>query len=176
MMNDDTRLTRAGRALGALTAGEQERARMHAGRTHGTLATHERAVRRRAVQRRRAGRAAGGVAIAASVLVVARFVDRSAVPIDTAPSGGALVEFMFDGDRATHVTLVGEFNEWNARATPMQRAPDGRWRVALAVPPGRHTYAFVVNDSVWTADPTAPRAPERWFDSPRSVLVVGDPQ
>ena len=51
-------------------------------------------------------------------------------------------------------------------------AAGGAWHVALPLASGRHVYAFVVDGSSWVADPQAPLAPERWFGTPNSVLLV----
>lgn len=82
------------------------------------------------------------------------------------------VQFMFVAPAATRVSLVGEFNDWDPEATPMVRAPGGTWRVALPLARGRHVYAFVVDGSSWVADPAAPLAPERWFGTSNSVVLV----
>lgn len=82
------------------------------------------------------------------------------------------VQFMLVAPSATRVALVGEFNDWDASATPMARAPGGAWHVALPLSSGRHVYAFVVDGSAWVADPQAPLAPERWFGAQNSVLLV----
>lgn len=52
---------------------------------------------------------------------------------------------------ATHVMVAGTFNDWNTQATPMARDDGGRWRVALALPPGRYEYKFLV-DGVWCCE------------------------
>ena len=86
-----------------------------------------------------------------------------------------LVRFVFAAPRARRVSLVGEFNGWNAEATPMHRSADGvLWAASLALPPGRHLYAFVVDDSTWLPDPDAPLAPDSWFGVRNSVMVVSD--
>jgi 1,4-alpha-glucan branching enzyme len=56
--------------------------------------------------------------------------------------------FEFFAPAAQEVFLVGEFNDWDAKATPMRRSPDGTWRVQLLLSPGFHRYKFVV-DSIW---------------------------
>jgi len=82
------------------------------------------------------------------------------------------VQFMLVAPSATRVALVGEFNDWDATATPMVRAAGGAWHVALPLANGRHVYAFVVDGSSWVADPQAPLAPERWYGARNSVLLV----
>ena len=83
------------------------------------------------------------------------------------------VEFVFVAPSARNVSVVGDFNGWDAAATPMQRA-DGRttWSVAVQLPAGRHVYAFVVDGNAWVAAPQAPLSPEQWFGQRNSVVVV----
>jgi hypothetical protein len=51
----------------------------------------------------------------------------------------------------------------------------GLWSQTLALRPGRHIYAFVVDDSVWMRDPRTPAASDADFGRPGSVLLVGRP-
>jgi hypothetical protein len=84
------------------------------------------------------------------------------------------VHFALVAPAASHVSLVGDFNRWDASATPMRQLGDGRlWIVDLPLPPGRHVYAFVVDGDV-TPDPAAPRAGEEDFGVPSSVVLVGN--
>jgi 1,4-alpha-glucan branching enzyme len=82
------------------------------------------------------------------------------------------VQFTLVAPAATRVALVGEFNDWDPRATPMVRVGGGAWHVALPLADGRHVYAFVVDGSSWVSDPQAPLAPERWYGASNSVLLV----
>jgi 1,4-alpha-glucan branching enzyme len=70
------------------------------------------------------------------------------------------------------VALVGDFNDWDATATPL-RSASGAWSVAVRLVPGRHSYAFVLDGVRWIADPLAPPAPDDDFGSPGSVVTVG---
>ena len=83
------------------------------------------------------------------------------------------VEFVFVAPAARNVALVGDFNGWDATATPMRKT-DGRatWSVSVPLAAGRHVYAFVVDGSDWVADPQAPLSPEQWFGQRNSVVVV----
>ena len=79
---------------------------------------------------------------------------------------------------AVGVSLVGDFNAWNASATPMTRSADGKaWTVTVQLPAGRHVYAFVVDGAQgggqWVPDPAALRAPDDGFGTPNSVVLVG---
>ena len=73
---------------------------------------------------------------------------------------------------ARRVSLVGDFNGWDPSATPMRQGPDGRWTASIPLGLGSYAYAFVVDDTLWIADPNAPRAPRSEFGAAGSVLVV----
>jgi hypothetical protein len=88
------------------------------------------------------------------------------------------IRFVLVAPRASTVSVVGDFNNWDAQATPMTRnSTAGTWSVAIPLPAGRHVYAFVVNGAngttQWVADPTAPLAPEDGLGAPNSVVLVG---
>lgn len=85
-----------------------------------------------------------------------------------------VVRFVLVAPTAGRVSLVGDFNAWDATRTPMRPTGDaGVWTVELPVSAGRHVYAFVVDGTRWVADPAAPLAPEDGFGSRNSVIVVG---
>src|SRR5690242_6452724 len=66
--------------------------------------------------------------------------------------------FVFNSKSAHKVFVVGDFNRWDPTATPMTRSSDGElWSAVIPITPGRHTYAFMVDDSVFTLDPNAPK-------------------
>jgi len=84
-----------------------------------------------------------------------------------------MVHFALVAPRASRVTVVGDFNDWDPKATPMRKLPSGAtWTVAIAVPEGRYAYAFVIDGRTWLPDPTAPIAPGDGFGHESSVLVV----
>jgi hypothetical protein len=89
------------------------------------------------------------------------------------PVSDTVVRFVFIAPRgATNVSLVGDFNQWDSTKTPMSRgAIDGEWTVTLPLSQGRHLYSFVV-DGAWSADPTAPLAPDDGFGHANSVKLV----
>ncbi|MDQ2667474.1 MAG: isoamylase early set domain-containing protein [Gemmatimonadota bacterium] len=86
------------------------------------------------------------------------------------------VELVFSAPAATSVRVVGDFNGWDERTAPMLRDnASGLWSVRLMLRPGRHVYAFVVNDTQWMRDPRATAAPDADFGRPGSVVLVGRP-
>ena len=64
------------------------------------------------------------------------------------------VNFICHSPQAKAVTLVGDFNNWNASANPMTQMPDRSWLLRLEMKHGHHRYAFLV-DGVLTLDPQA---------------------
>jgi len=87
------------------------------------------------------------------------------------------ITFVLVAPHAATVSVVGDFNNWDAKATPMTRTPTGgRWSVNVPLRAGRHVYAFVLNGAngiQWVADPAAPLAPEDGLGAPNSVVLVG---
>jgi hypothetical protein len=87
-----------------------------------------------------------------------------------------LRQFVFQSARAKRVSVVGDFNQWNASSAPMVRSADGTlWSVLVPILPGRHVYAYMVDDSVLTLDPTAATARDPDFGTEASVVLVGKP-
>lgn len=46
---------------------------------------------------------------------------------------------------ATEVFVAGTFNDWNPRASPMERWSDDDWEIDLKLPPGQYEYKFVID-------------------------------
>jgi 1,4-alpha-glucan branching enzyme len=55
---------------------------------------------------------------------------------------------------AQSVSLVGDFNQWNAHAHLMKQQIDQAWAITVELKHGHHRYAFLV-DGVLTLDPRA---------------------
>jgi predicted carbohydrate-binding protein with CBM48 len=116
--------------------------------------------------------AATAPALAPESLTLASALPATRYPVPaTVPT-----QFVLDAPRASRVALVGDFNAWNAAATPLARvSSSGIWTVTVPIAPGRHTYAFMVNGTAWTLDPRAPAAQDPDFGTPSSVVLVGTP-
>jgi hypothetical protein len=170
-------------------AAEREREREHAARQQ---------------QRMRTARRLGGGLLAAAALVMAVFLgtrkDSTPSRVASAPGSDAAttmsaatpvaqlaendpaalemaprpVQFVFRSPDASRVDVVGDFNTWE-KAAMVRDSASGLWSATLMVRPGRHVYAFIVNDSVWKRDPRAVAAPDADFGRPGSVLLVGRP-
>jgi serine protease AprX len=84
------------------------------------------------------------------------------------------VVFSFHDDAAGGVSLVGDFNGWDEKATPMRRDANGTWNVALESPaPGIYRYKLVV-DGRWISDPgNALREPDPYGGFNSMAIVEG---
>jgi 1,4-alpha-glucan branching enzyme len=121
-----------------------------------------------AVTAARAARA-GAEPVSAPVVPPVVPVAGVAAALDEAPRP---VRFGLRAPEARRVALVGDFNRWDPVATPLARTADG-WEVEVALTPGRHAYAFVVDGARWVLDPAAQRERDPDFGQARSVTVVG---
>ena len=52
---------------------------------------------------------------------------------------------------AKAVFVAGTFNNWNPASHPLTHLRDGRWALALDVPPGRYEYKFII-DGRWCCE------------------------
>lgn len=82
------------------------------------------------------------------------------------------VQFIVHVPSAARVTVVGDFNDWNLTATPLQHASGDLWTVTVPLVPGRYSYNFVIDGQRWVTDPVAPRARTNEFGQPSSVITV----
>ena len=101
--------------------------------------------------------------------------ERAPVPVGTTTASGEGIRFDLTlPNAAAEVALVGDFNGWDAHATPMiRRRNDGAWSAKVPLPPGRHVYAFVVDGRRWLVDPLAPQVPDDGYGPANAVVVDG---
>jgi 1,4-alpha-glucan branching enzyme len=85
-----------------------------------------------------------------------------------------MTRFVFNAESASRVTIVGDFNDWDPDASPLQEMGKGVWTITIPLAPGRYQYTFVVDGTSWVADPGAPRTLEDDFGQPNSIITVGD--
>jgi 1,4-alpha-glucan branching enzyme len=62
--------------------------------------------------------------------------------------------FICNAPQAKQVSLIGDFNQWNPRANPLQQGADGAWTLRIELRHGHHRYAFQV-DGELVLDPQA---------------------
>jgi hypothetical protein len=101
-------------------------------------------------------------------------------PMDTVvqrpPASDTVVTFVLVAPSAARVSVVGDFNQWSAAATPMTRIGNSNaWSVTVPIAAGRHLYSFLAvgpDGERWIADPYAPAADDG-FGRVNSIVFVG---
>ena len=81
--------------------------------------------------------------------------------------------FLCSAPQAKNVSLIGDFNDWQPAAQPMQRMPDGCWTARLELRHGSHRYLFLV-DGRPVLDPRAHgivREPNQWHEAASLIAV-----
>ncbi|HEX7018643.1 MAG TPA: hypothetical protein VF159_01425 [Gemmatimonadaceae bacterium] len=125
-----------------------------------------------------ASRAQGSAAAVATAAAVPREANgpMTAVSASDLESMAVPTQFVLESRAAHRVALVGDFNGWNPSQTPMARHDgSGLWATTIPVAPGRHLYAFMIDDSLFTLDPRKPAAKDRDIGATASVIIVGRP-
>lgn len=80
----------------------------------------------------------------------------SGTPVGGGKAPWRTIYFRLEAKDAREVALVGDFNDWNARKHVLERNADGVWECHMPLPPGRYTYAFLV-DGARHPDPRCER-------------------
>lgn len=75
---------------------------------------------------------------------------------------------------AKKVHLVGEFNDWNKKATPMQRLKNGSYKATLDLAVGQaYSYRYLIDGKAWENDWDAHRyEPAPFAGTDNSVVEV----
>ncbi len=96
-----------------------------------------------------------------------------AAPAVSTAAGVRPVNFVLVAPEAANVFVVGDFNDWDPRATPLVRSePGGVWTASLALKPGLYQYSYLVDGRIRAGDVDAPRAPGDEFGAGSSVVLV----
>ena len=84
---------------------------------------------------------------------------------------GSPTQFTFPAPTTQQVSLAGDFNNWDTRAAPMQKGPDGIWRLSVPLAPGRYEYRFFA-DGMWHNDPAAQQKAANALGTENCVRIV----
>jgi len=82
-----------------------------------------------------------------------------------------MTQFAFPAPTARQVSLAGDFNNWDTKAGPMHKGPDGVWHLGVSLRPGRYEYRFFADD-VWCNDPAAQQMARNSLGTENCVRVV----
>ena len=73
---------------------------------------------------------------------------------------------------AGSVALCGDFNDWSAEATALERGDDGSWQVSIPLEPGRsYRYRYLLDGERWE-NGQADRYEPNPYGGVDSVIVV----
>jgi 1,4-alpha-glucan branching enzyme len=81
------------------------------------------------------------------------------------------VNFYCDAPNAKSVHVVGDFNDWDPNAHPMERRADGWWFLEVLLGHGHHRYQFLV-DGKAMLDPRATGVTFREWSERVSLVAV----
>lgn len=75
---------------------------------------------------------------------------------------------------AQHITLAGDFNNWDPGATPMKGLKSGEFTATLDLETGReYQFRYVIDGESWVSEPEADKqVPNPFGDGQNSVLVI----
>lgn len=83
------------------------------------------------------------------------------------------VLFFFSDDRATSVSLAGDFNGWDPDKYKLEKDEHGFWRAALSAPPaGLYHYKFIVDGQRWIEDPNNEMKVPDNYGGMNSVITI----
>ncbi len=83
--------------------------------------------------------------------------------------------FQVEWPEANTVAVVGNFNEWDADATPMKKNRSGVWKADLVLDEGNYEFRYLVNGQEWRNDEEAAATPNV-FGSYNSAFSVELPK
>ncbi|MEJ2646819.1 MAG: alpha-amylase family glycosyl hydrolase [Sedimentisphaerales bacterium] len=89
--------------------------------------------------------------------------------------GDGWVSFAIYAPDKQSVNLIGSFNNWDYRRTPLEQKQPGYWMAAFQLDKGTYQYQFLIDKELVICDPyarwTAPG--EKDSDQPKAVIEVG---
>ncbi len=74
---------------------------------------------------------------------------------------------------AAKASVVGEFNDWDIRATPMEKLKDGTFTATVDLEIGRdYQFRYLLDESIWETDFTADKFVQTPFTNGENSIVV----
>ena len=81
------------------------------------------------------------------------------------------VTFSLEAAEAKEVSLMGDFDKWNAKNRPMKMNQSGMWEKIVMLFPGRYEYRFLV-DGQWWNDPQNDQVCPNLFGTQNNVITI----
>lgn len=100
-------------------------------------------------------------------------IGRDSAMVAAAEAPPIYVQFRLEAAGAGRVALAGSFTEWQPQHEMVESRP-GVWTLIVALEPGVHDYAFLVDGQRWVVDPVAPAVDDGFggMNSRLSLLPV----
>jgi 1,4-alpha-glucan branching enzyme len=79
-----------------------------------------------------------------------------------------------EANSASSIHVVGEFNNWDTKATPMKKQKNGTFTTTLNLEPGKeYQFRYLIDGKYWENDWNADKyAPTPFGDCDNSVVVT----
>jgi 1,4-alpha-glucan branching enzyme len=81
------------------------------------------------------------------------------------------IQFSLQAAEVQKVSLVGDFNNWNPDADPMQKNGNGKWTKTKMLSQGNYEYKYCV-DGEWMHDPQNLRVCMNCFGTQNNIVKV----
>lgn len=82
------------------------------------------------------------------------------------------VTFELPSLAAKTVSVVGDFNKWDAESGLMKQRKDGSWSRAVRLDPGKYRFRYVADEKTWHNDPAADGYEPSEFGQDNCIVVV----
>lgn len=79
------------------------------------------------------------------------------------------IYFRFYRPQAEQISVVGDFNGWNPKMTPMSREENGYWSARLNLKDGVYKFRYLANGGQWFTDYAA-----HGIECADSLVIVGN--
>ncbi len=78
------------------------------------------------------------------------------------------------GQKSKTAHLVGDFNDWNTQATPMNKQKDGSFSITVEFKKGNeYQFKYLLNDETWINEPEADKlVPSYLQDEKNSEIII----
>ncbi len=95
--------------------------------------------------------------------------------IETDESGqvGKVTFTLADIDAEQRVSVVGDFNDWDPLANPLEQDSSGRHSVTVELPAGAsYHFKYLADDGAWFCDPDVAERELNEYGEPNSLLQL----
>lgn len=93
------------------------------------------------------------------------------IPFPGAVDNQGEVSFSIYAPGKKSVHLIGDFNNWDAKADPMKEIADGYWFVTKKLIQGSFAYQFLIDEHLAVCDPYSRYIEPEFQDQPRKAIV-----